>query len=57
MNIPHSYIDVRVGDAFLFKSGCFSFIFRFFFRKCEGDSRFIRTFVGEYIKQHQNIKV
>ena len=57
MNIPHSYIDVRVGDAFLFKSGCFSFNFCFFLRKCEGDSMFIRTFVGEYIKQHQNIKV
>lgn len=44
-------------DAFLFKIGCFSFNFRFFSLKCEGDSMFIRIFVGEYIKQHQNIKV
>ena len=47
MNIPHSYFDVRVGDAFLFKIDFYSFIFCFFLRKCEGDSMFIRIFAAE----------
>jgi len=55
MNIPHSYFDVRVGDAFLFKIDFYSFSFCFFLRKCVGDSKFIRIFAGGYIKQHQKL--